>query len=71
VAITIVDPWQGRGVGSTLLARLAMRARAEGIATLRATCLAENRAIVQLLGELGPTAEKMIGQGVEEITVAL
>jgi len=71
VAITIVDSWQGRGVGSTLLARLAMRAREEGIATFRATCLAENRAIVQLLRELGPTTEKMTGQGVEEVTVDL
>ena len=56
VAIAIVDDWQGRGVGTALLRRLADRAREEGIATFTATCLASNRAILALFRRLGETS---------------
>jgi GNAT superfamily N-acetyltransferase len=31
VAVTVVDDWQGRGLGRALLERLAARARREGV----------------------------------------
>ncbi len=71
VAVTVVDPWQGRGAGSALLARLAMRAHAEGITTFRATCLAENRTMLDLLHALGPTRQQTPSHGVVEIEVDL
>lgn len=53
-AATVIDEWQGRGVGTELLRRVAARAREAGIEHFTASCLAENHDIQQLLQELGP-----------------
>jgi L-amino acid N-acyltransferase YncA len=52
-AVTVVDAWQGRGVGGALLTRLAARARDEGIRELTATLLSDNRAVLALFRKLG------------------
>lgn len=52
-AITVVDSWQGRGVGRSLLRRLARRAREEGIEQFSALVKVENPAAVELLRGLG------------------
>ena len=49
VAVTVVDDWQRRGLGTLLLERLSERARAEGIERYTALVSGENRAIVGLL----------------------
>jgi len=49
IAVTVVDRWQGKGAGTALLAMLSRRARSEGIMRFHATCLAENRAMLELL----------------------
>jgi len=53
VAVTVVDGWQGRGVGRSLLEELARSAGARGIHELQAFVLAENRAAVQLMRRPG------------------
>ena len=53
-AVTVVDDWQGRGVGTALLDLLAARARAEGVVRFTALLLAENRRMLKLLEALGP-----------------
>jgi RimJ/RimL family protein N-acetyltransferase len=53
VGVTVVDAWQGRGLGSALLARLSERALAAGIDYFTAEVLAENRAVLGLLPRLG------------------
>lgn len=50
-AVTVVDDWQGRGVGTALLDALAERARAEGVVRFTALMLAE---MLELLQALGP-----------------
>ena len=50
IAVTVVDDWQGRGLGTELLARLADRARHEGIHRFTALVAAENVAVARLLG---------------------
>jgi RimJ/RimL family protein N-acetyltransferase len=54
VAVTVADAWQGRGVGTILLHRLADRAGRAGVETFRGICLTENTDMQQLLRELGP-----------------
>ena len=53
IAVTIVDDWQGRGLGSELLAQLAERACQEGICRFTALVAAENTAMVRLLRNFG------------------
>jgi RimJ/RimL family protein N-acetyltransferase len=49
IAVTIVDDWQGRGLGTELLAQLSDRARAEGIRRFTALVVADNAAMAGLL----------------------
>ena len=53
VGVTVIDAWQGRGLGSALLARLSERAFEAGIEYFTAEVLAENRAMLALLPSLG------------------
>jgi RimJ/RimL family protein N-acetyltransferase len=53
VGVTVVDAWQGRGLGSALLARLSERALESGIEYFTAEVLAENRTMLTLLPSLG------------------
>jgi RimJ/RimL family protein N-acetyltransferase len=49
IAVTVVDDWQGRGLGTELLAQLSGRARAEGIHRFTALVSADNAAMAGLL----------------------
>lgn len=52
-AVTVLDEYQGRGLGTLLLAILAKSARDNGIRTFRAYVLAENRPMLQIFEQLG------------------
>jgi RimJ/RimL family protein N-acetyltransferase len=49
IAVTIVDDWQGRGLGTELLTRLSGRARSEGIHRFTALVADDNMAMARLL----------------------
>jgi RimJ/RimL family protein N-acetyltransferase len=49
IAVTVADDWQGRGLGTELLAQLSGRARAEGIHRFTALVSADNAAMAGLL----------------------
>ena len=53
VAVTVIDAWQGRGVGSLLLAELVADAIRAGIAELRACVLPGNKRAYRLLSAEG------------------
>jgi len=55
-AITVLDDYQGRGLGTLLLALLAVAARAAGIRAFRAFVLEENAPMRELLEALGAVA---------------
>jgi GNAT superfamily N-acetyltransferase len=54
VAVTVIDEWQGRGLGTLLLEVLGGRARAEGIKRFTAMMLASNQQMMEVLEGLGP-----------------
>ena len=54
-AVTVLDEYQGRGIGTALLVALARSARAHGIEAFRAHVLADNTPMVHLLRGLGAT----------------
>jgi GNAT superfamily N-acetyltransferase len=51
--VTVIDQWQGRGLGSMLLTRLSERALEVGIEYFAAEILAENRTMLAMLPSLG------------------
>jgi GNAT superfamily N-acetyltransferase len=55
IALTVVDNWQGRGVGKLLVRVLAEIGRSVGIELFVFEALPENEGIVRLLGRLGAT----------------
>jgi GNAT superfamily N-acetyltransferase len=54
VAVTVIDDWQGKGVGTLLLEVLSARAREEGISSFTALMLASNQEMMEVLEALGP-----------------
>jgi RimJ/RimL family protein N-acetyltransferase len=53
IAVTIADDWQGRGLGTELLARLSHRARQEGICRFTAVVSYDNVPMGMLLRSVG------------------
>jgi GNAT superfamily N-acetyltransferase len=53
-AVTVIDDWQRRGLGTLLLEVLSARAREEGITTFTALMLASNQEMMEVLYSLGP-----------------
>ncbi len=72
VAVTVADDWQGRGIGTALLHRLAQLARHAGVRTFRGLCLADNRDMQRLLRELAPGCRsRLAGDWLLELEVDL
>jgi RimJ/RimL family protein N-acetyltransferase len=72
IAVTVVDDWQGRGLGTELLARLSGRARAEGIHRFTALVSADNAAAAGLLrGASADVVHREHGTVEYEIPLAL
>ncbi|MGZ4590646.1 MAG: N-acetyltransferase family protein [Actinomycetes bacterium] len=57
IAVTIVDDWQGRGLGTELLATLTERAHQEGIHRFTAIVAVDNLAMTALLRRLRANVE--------------
>jgi RimJ/RimL family protein N-acetyltransferase len=71
IAVTVVDDWQGRGLGTELLARLSGRARAAGIHRFTALVSADNQAAAGLMrGARGDVVRREHGTVEYEIPLA-
>ena len=70
IAVTIVDDWHGRGLGTELLARLSDRARQAGIGRFTATIAYGNAAMAGLLQNMGAELAGY-GRGTVDYVVAL
>jgi GNAT superfamily N-acetyltransferase len=71
VALTVIDDWQGRGLGTLLLRVISGRARDEGIKTFTARMLTENRRMRHLLERLGPVRVIDEARGTVEVEVPI
>ena len=70
IAVTIIDDWQGRGLGTELLAQLSDRARQEGIRRFTALVAADNKAMAGLLRNVSAELVRR-GPGTVEYEIAL
>jgi GNAT superfamily N-acetyltransferase len=64
----VADPWQGRGVGTALVERLAARARASGIERFSALILVGNEPARRLLAHVADVVSEHREGGTIEIT---
>jgi EmrB/QacA subfamily drug resistance transporter len=64
IAVTVVDDWQGRGLGTELLAQLSERARQEGIRRFTALAAADNAPVAGLLRNMGA---ELVGNGPDAV----
>lgn len=71
VAVTVIDDWQGRGLGTLLLEAISARARDEGITSFTALMLATNEEMMDLLARLDPVRIIDREPGTIEIEVAI
>jgi RimJ/RimL family protein N-acetyltransferase len=71
VAVVVADRFQGKGVATALLDRLAARAREEGVHRFTATALATNAEVIELLRRMGPTRVAPSSGGVVEMEIEL
>ena len=71
VALSVIDRWQGRGLGTALMRCLSRRARRAGIRRLRFLVLAENRRMRELLKDLGPGQPDSLDQGTLEFSLEI
>jgi RimJ/RimL family protein N-acetyltransferase len=68
VALTVVDEYQRRGIGSSLLGLLCQAARDHGIRQFSLVVLPENQSMIGLLRRLGWIHQARLQGGVYEIT---
>ena len=71
IAVTVVDAWQGRGVGGMLLDRLVEHAADAGIETLTAWVFPGNRRAVRLMRRIGGHRVSSAGSGLVELRAVL
>jgi RimJ/RimL family protein N-acetyltransferase len=71
VAVVVADEWQGRGVGTALLERVAARARAAGIDCFTARMIVGNEPARRVLARLGDIAGERQDAGSIELKLRL
>jgi RimJ/RimL family protein N-acetyltransferase len=68
VAFTVADEYQGRGIGTLLLERLAAIARANGITEFEAYVLGENNRMLEVFAASGFRIQRALESGVFHVT---
>lgn len=70
-ACVVTDAWQGRGVGTMLLARLVEVARRSGVRRFVAETLLSNTRMLRLLSELAPMRTAAVDHGTAHVLLDL
>lgn len=71
LAITVLDDYQGLGVGSALLGALIECARELGLSHLDATAFAENRRVTGLLRGSGLPLDSRVDNGLRSLSLSI
>ncbi len=71
VAVTVIDDWQVRGLGTLLLEVISARARQEDITSFTALMLAANAEILDILNRLDPVRTIDRGAGTVRVEVPI
>jgi acyl-CoA hydrolase/GNAT superfamily N-acetyltransferase len=71
IAFVVRDDWQGRGVGTAMLQRMAEIARAQGIGAFTADILQDNKPMLMVFHRSGLKLETRLDSGVYHVVVAL
>jgi len=71
LAIAVADGWQRQGIGTRLVAALAERARAEGIAAFAVDVQGDNFGALKLLRRVAPDIRLVFASGVGEGRIPL
>jgi GNAT superfamily N-acetyltransferase len=67
IAIVVQDQWQGKGIGTMLVADLLSYAEAKGIRRFRAHVLTDNRRMLDMLSRLAEVLERHSERGVTSL----
>ena len=68
IALAVADAWQGRGIGTLLLERLAQHARSHDVSILDADVLAENTPMIEVLEHSTHATPARLGAGVVRVS---
>jgi RimJ/RimL family protein N-acetyltransferase len=71
VAVVVADDWQGQGLGTLIMDRLAERAQAEGIHRFTATVLGTNERVLALLRRTGALQSSETEDGETDLEIEL
>jgi acetyl coenzyme A synthetase (ADP forming)-like protein len=71
IGLAVADAWQGRGIGTLLLERLALIAAANGLRHFWAMTMFENRQMLEVFRESGFDCRTKTEQGVVEVDLSL
>jgi acetyltransferase len=71
IAVVVQDGWQGRGLGTTLLAELMEYARGRGIRRFRAYVLADNARMLAVLGRAATVLDRRTEAGIVSLRLGL
>jgi acetyltransferase len=71
IAVAVGDPWQGKGVGATLMQQIITIARERGFETLSGIVLAENTHMLALAKRMGFQLSLIPGTDQYELKVDL
>jgi RimJ/RimL family protein N-acetyltransferase len=71
MAIVVQDDWQAHGLGTMLLRQLGKEAWRNGVTTLTASVLGENRRMLHLAHTMAPSAHTHLDHGELELEIPL
>ncbi|MEN8237831.1 MAG: bifunctional GNAT family N-acetyltransferase/acetate--CoA ligase family protein [Actinomycetota bacterium] len=69
IAFTVADEFQGKGIGTLLVFRVAAYARAVGVQRFRAYLLADNHAMMRVFRNAGFSLKRAIDEGVYTVDI--